>query len=208
MKRPLLLDLFCGAGGAAMGYHRAGFVVVGVDNRPQPHYPFDFVRDDAFAFVAERDIAKGFDAIHASPPCQAHTAARTIHPDITHEDLLTPTRPLLDATGLPYVIENVPGAPMRPDFVLCGSTFGERRLKRHRWFEVNWTHAPWVPSCSHSKQLVSVFGHGGHVYHGVSEWREVMGIDWMTRDELAQAIPPSFTEFIGRQLLEHLERAA
>jgi len=208
--RPLLLDLFCGAGGAAMGYYRAGFDVVGVDIKPQPHYPFEFVQSDALVFAERLAINNGwrFDAVHASPPCQAFTQAKTIHPTVEHPDLLTPTRALLDLIGLPYVIENVPNAPMRPDFVLCGSAFGEPRLRRHRWFEVNWDAAHLMAPCGHSDQLVSVFGHGGHRYHGVGEWREVMGIDWMTRDELAQAVPPSYTQFIGLHLLDQMARVA
>lgn len=206
--RPRLLDLFCGAGGCSVGYHRAGFDVVGVDIVPHPDYPYEFHQADAMTFPLD-----GFDAIHASPPCQAFTTARVIH-GRAHVDLLTPTRArlLTEAPGVPYIIENVPGAPMRADFVLCGSMFGLRsehgRLIRHRWFEVNWPHLPMVSACNHSGPTVSVFGHGGHVYHGVSDWREVMGIDWMTRDDLAQAIPPAYTEFVGRQLLDHVQEVA
>lgn len=212
---PRLLDLFCGAGGAAVGYHRAGFEVVGVDIEPQPHYPFDFFQADALeAIVGEPLLGHGvsdFDAIHASPPCQAFTNARVIHGN-EHPDLLTPTRPLLEATGLPCVIENVPGAPMRRDFNLCGTQFGLRsdngKLIRHRWFEcVNWS-APFAfqHPCNHSGTTISVFGHGGHVYYGVEDWREVMGIDWMTRDELAQAIPPTFAEHVGGYLMAEIHQ--
>jgi len=195
-----LLDLFCGAGGAAYGYHLAGFDdIVGVDIKLQPRYPFEFVQADALDYVAEH--GQEFDVIHASPPCQAFTNARVIH-GREHPDLLTPTRDSLDRVGKPWVIENVPGAPMRVDLMLCGSMFGESRLKRHRWFEF-WAVLPLMllPPCGHSKQIVSVFGHGGHRYHGVAEWREVMGIDWMIRDELAQAIPPAYTEWIGSKIL-------
>ena len=202
MSKPRLLDLFCGAGGAAMGYHLAGFEVVGVDLHPQPHYPFEFRQADAMTFPLE-----GFDAVHASPPCQAFTSARVIHGNV-HADLLTPMRVRLSDGSAPWVIENVPGAPMRRDFVLCGSQFGEARLIRHRWFEASWpVELSLLPRCAHAKETISVFGHGGHVYHGVDNWREVMGIDWMTRDELAQAIPPAYTEFIGRQLMEQLTLA-
>jgi DNA (cytosine-5)-methyltransferase 1 len=182
-----------------MGYHRAGFEVVGVDHLPQPHYPFEFHQADAMTYPLD-----GFDAIHASPPCQRFTLARVIH-GRQHPDLLTPTRIRLLTTVVPWVIENVPGAPMRPDLTLCGSMFGEPRLKRHRLFEFN--RPPdliLLPPCGHARQIVSVFGHGGHVYHGVQEWREVMGIDWMTRDELSQAIPPAYTEYIGKWLVEVL----
>ena len=221
MSRPRLLDLYAGAGGAAMGYHRAGFDVVGVDLHPQPNYPFEFIQADALLYLRgleSLNIGSGapawfeFDAIHASPPCQAFTNARVIHGN-DHPDLLTPTRELLKETGLPWVIENVPGAPMRKDLVLCGSMFGledeKGQLRRHRWFEFSDpTVAPLVHPCRHEGQTISVFGHGGHVYHGVEQWRSVMGIDWMTRDELSQAIPPAYTEYIGRALLEQLERAA
>jgi DNA (cytosine-5)-methyltransferase 1 len=201
---------FCKAGGSSMGYHRAGFDVVGVDIEPQPRYPFTFYQADAMRML--RDAAQGadaelrqfgiVDAFHASPPCQAFTGARVIY-GRKHPDLLTPARGLLQKLGRPWVIENVPGAPMRPDVVLCGSAFGEPRLKRHRWFE--FSEVPpltLLPPCTHANgKIISVFGHGGHIYPGVAEWREVMGIDWMTRDELSQAIPPVYTEWIGRQLL-------
>ncbi len=196
-----LLDLFCGAGGAAMGYHRAGFDdIVGIDNVPQPNYPYTFVQADALRPPVDLDA---FDLIHASPPCQAFTVAQVIH-DNAHPDLIEPTRALLG--NRPYVIENVPGAPLRRDYVLCGTMFGLRStaglLRRHRLFETSW-HAPsMTPPCSHTGPTVSVFGHGGHIYHGLADWREVMGIDWMTRVELAEAIPPAYTEYIGRVFLE------
>ncbi len=199
-RRPKLLDLFCGAGGCAVGYHRAGFDVVGVDIKPQPRYPFAFVEGDAIAYLHDADLSS-FDAIHASPPCQAFTNARVIHKR-KHPDLLGPTRDLLQKTGLPWVIENVPGAPMRADALLCGSMFGQRKLIRHRCFEFNEPRAFLLPPCDHAKETISVFGHGGHVYHGVAEWREIMGIDWMTRDELAQAIPPAYTKWIGRRIMD------
>ena len=185
-ERPRLLDLFCGAGGSAVGYHRAGFDVVGVDIAPQKNYPYEFHQADAMTFPLE-----GFDAIHASPPCQAFTTARVIHGK-EHPDLLTPTR-----------------APMRADYRLCGSQFGEPRLVRHRWFEASWpVDLVMLPKCAHGPEVISVFGHGGHIYHGVQNWREVMGIDWMTRAELAQAIPPSYTEWIGTQMLRSLAVSA
>jgi DNA (cytosine-5)-methyltransferase 1 len=222
MSRPLLLDLFCGAGGAAMGYHRAGFDVVGVDIKPQPHYPFEFVRGDAFDYLSHN--VSVFDAIHASPPCQAYTVANNIH-QREHPDLLPDARSLLMLTGLPYIIENVPGAPMQNYVQVCGLGLG-LNVKRHRWFESN---APlWGVQCpkSHPGDWLLVFGHTvlerGHEIgrtanngprirrkHTTTErGREAMGIDWMNRDELSEAIPPAYTEFIGQQLIEHLERAA
>lgn len=196
--RPKALDLFCGAGGASMGLYRAGFDVVGVDIKPQPRYPFRFHRADALAFPLE-----GYDFIWASPPCQAYTAARTIH-GRKHPELIEPTRARLEASGTAWCIENVPGAPLRHSIILCGSMFGERRLIRHRLFELSWEWFELVPPCSHGPVTVSVFGHGGHVYNGVAEWKDVMGIDWMNRDELAQAIPPAYGEFIGRAALKQL----
>jgi DNA (cytosine-5)-methyltransferase 1 len=202
VSKPAVVDFGCKAGGMSMGLHRAGWDVVGVDIEPQAHYPFPFVRGDFLELASDVAFMAQFDAAHGSPPCQAFTNARVIH-GRHHEDLLTPLRALLQAWGGPWVIENVPGAPMRRDVTLCGSMFGEPRLRRHRWFEFSTppTDLLLLPPCNHSRETVSVFGHGGHRYHGVEEWREVMGIDWMTRDELAQAIPPAYGELIGKLLL-------
>ncbi len=225
MSKPRLLDLFCGAGGAAMGYHRAGFEVVGVDIKLQKHYPFEFHQADAMTYPLE-----GFDVIHASPPCQAFTALRTTWnaKQNIHFDLLTPTRHRLK--NIPHVIENVPGAPIRAVVMLCGTAFGlgtgNAELRRHRYFESNRTIGL-TPPCSHGNRVIGVYGgHGRNrvrtigVYgggHGEShrskggcnyaaaEQREAMGIDWMTVDELSQAIPPAYTEFIGKQLMAHLQ---
>jgi DNA (cytosine-5)-methyltransferase 1 len=213
VTRPRLLDLFCGAGGAAVGYHRAGFDVVGVDVRPQPRYPFPFHQADAMTFPLD-----GFDAIHASPPCQAFTAAQPIN-GRDHVDLLTPTRVRLAGWGERWVIENVPGAPMRPDMQLCGATFG-LAVQRHRWFEFGWPLFVLQHPCGHvwpGGRPVGVYGHTGTSAtfdatargsgnHGwlVADWRRAMDIEWMTRDELAQAIPPAYTEHVGRALLDAL----
>jgi DNA (cytosine-5)-methyltransferase 1 len=215
--RPRLLDLFCGAGGAGMGYHRAGFEVVGVDIKPQPRYPFEFIQADAMTFPLD-----GFDAIHASPPCQAYSAGRNIWKgrlaEDRHPDLVDATRALIQATGLSYVIENVVGAPLTNYVVLCGDMFG-LGVKRHRLFETSfmiWN----PPSCrsEHPDFFVSVFGGGAkarkkgrgfpktNIVHARAQ--EAMGIDWMTRDEMSQAIPPAFTEFIGSQLLASLSGPA
>jgi DNA (cytosine-5)-methyltransferase 1 len=212
MSRPLLLDLFCGAGGAAVGYHRAGFDVVGVDSKPQPHYPFQFHRDDALRYVD--DVVSGrntfpFQAIHASPPCQAYTQGQRLQGN-EHPDLLPPTRGLLRSTGLPYVIENVPGAPMIAPFTLCGRSMG-LGVKRHRWFETNVTVM--VPPCGSHGDYITVFGHSveqrgnKRIARTVADGRRAMGIDWMNRDELSEASPPAYTEFIGEQLLIHLNRS-
>jgi DNA (cytosine-5)-methyltransferase 1 len=180
-----------------MGLHRAGYDVIGVDIRPQPNYPFKFAQGDALNPPFDLSY---FDLIWASPPCQAFTLARVIHGN-THPNLIPQTRALLTASGRRFVIENVPGAPLRADLILCGSQFGEPRLKRHRHFETNWDCFALLPPCAHDREIVSVFGHGGHVYHGVDDWRRVMGINWMKRDELSEAIPPSYSEFIGRAAL-------
>src|SRR5665213_3193952 len=134
MSRPRLLDLFSGAGGAAVGYHRAGFEVVGVDIKPQPHYPFEFRQKDAL-WVLEGETMEGFDAIHASPPCQAYSKARKLQ-GLRHPDLIASVRELLLAISLPYVIENVPGAPLRNPVLLCGEMFG-LGVRRERLFETN-----------------------------------------------------------------------
>jgi len=180
-----------------MGLHRAGFEVVGVDIKPQKNYPFQFHRHDALTFPLE-----GYDLIWASPPCQAFSNARVIHGK-EHPDLLTPMRTRLQFdAGCVWVIENVPGAPMRKDLILCGSMFGESRLRRHRWFECDEPRLMPIGPCQHGNgETVRVFGHGGDVYNTVDTWREVMGIDWMNRAELAQAIPPAYSEFIGKQLI-------
>jgi DNA (cytosine-5)-methyltransferase 1 len=217
--RPRLLDLFCGAGGAAMGYHRAGFDVVGVDIAPQPRYPFEFVRVDAMLVLASwrahGEAWRGpFDAIHASPPCQRYSVATGVQYRDDHPDLIGPVRELLADTSLPWVIENVPGAPMRPDLKLCGCMFALPNLKRERWFETSWQAFEMRPPCDHREPVITVSGTGagnqhsraGH--HGFDDWRRVMGIGWMTGRELAEAIPPAYTEHIGRQLLAALEVAA
>ncbi len=215
LLRPRLLDLFCGAGGAATGYHRAGFDVVGIDNRPQPNYPFEFVQSDALEFLASDLGADGFDAIHASPPCQAFTKARKLQGN-DHLDLIGPARELLEETGLPWVIENVPGSPLRNPVVLEGQMFEGLRTQRKRWFETNWPlEVPFLrpprpaPQAKMGRpardgEWLQVVGH----FSGVPAGREAMGIDWMTQGELAHAIPPAYTELIGHQLLQHLRVAA
>ncbi len=209
MTRPLLLDLFCGAGGAAVGYHRAGFDVVGVDIAPQPNYPFEFHQGDAMTWPLD-----GYDAIHASPPCQAYSVATLQHRATnTYPDLVAATRERLVASGLPYVIENVPGAPLLNAVQVCASGLGMVRLRRHRLFESN-RFLFGVP-CVHGQNIdiLSVVGHSegsGKSGPGYlkADKEYAMGIDWMNRDELSEAIPPAYTEFIGAQLLQHLGVAA
>lgn len=220
MSKPRLLDLFCGAGGAGAGYARAGFEVVGVDLKPQPHYPFLFIQGDALEFVARN--WKHFDAIHASPPCQRFTAARTLQ-GRAHADLVAPTREVLRQLDLPYVIENVPGAPLLDPVTVCGLTLG-LNVKRHRLFESNVALHGTGCVKGHPGDWLIVFGYsalrrskgsgtGPKKDRGKSKGKSVphaeacaaMGIDWMTRMELSQAIPPAYTEFLGRQLLAHVE---
>ena len=212
MKPLRLLDLFCGAGGAAVGYHRAGFEVFGVDRNPQPRYPFEFVQADALEFPLD-----GFDAIHASPPCQKYSAMTSCRVGLAdkYEALAEAVRERLEASGSPWVIENVEGAPLnrRSDIfgnhgvMLCGSMFG-LPLYRHRLFETSFPiespkHPPhdipaskaghWRPGT-----IISVCGNCSPI----SVARKAMGIDWMNREELAEAIPPAYTEFVGRRLMQ------
>lgn len=207
MPSPVLLDLFCGASGAAVGYARAGFRVIGVDHRPQPHYPFDLVCGDALEVLA-KGYWSGFDIIHASPPCQGYMTGGTHH---DAPRLIEPLRPLLEATELPYVIENVPGAPLRRDYVMCGSQFG-LPLRRHRIFETNMPKPKVKRLCDHRGPVVGVYGHP-HGERGawptmlpstLESWQHAMGINWMTAQEMTQAIPPAYTELIGAQILRSL----
>ncbi len=203
-----LLDLFCGAGGAAMGYHRAGFEVVGVDIKPQPHYPFTFRRDDALSFA--REFWSEFSVIHASPPCQAFSVSRFLWKK-KYPDLITPLKEFLYyEQDLPFIIENVPNAPIYPHIILCGSQFnlysGIRPLHRHRWFEIgNYKTFALIPPCQHGKNTLKVFGHSSERDGTMKERSEAMEINWMTNDELSQAIPPAYTQWIGRQLMRHLK---
>jgi DNA (cytosine-5)-methyltransferase 1 len=212
-----VLDLFCKAGGAAMGYARAGFEVVGVDIEPQPNYPFEFIQADALTFEID---ALDWDLVHASPPCQGYST-QTADPS-KHRRLIEPVRQRLVEANVRYVIENVEGArkhlidPVR----LCGSSFG-LDLRRHRYFETNWPLE--APPCHHAWQtprfrsldmsmvrkgrLASVVGVHGHInYEGEFPLRcSAMGIEWMTNEELVEAIPPAYTHHIGTALMAHLE---
>lgn len=198
-----------------MGYYRAGFEVEGVDNKPQPHYPFKFYLADALEFPLE-----GYDAYHASPPCQRFSAAARLHQNADlHIDLLTPIRDRLSMINEPYVIENVVGAPMINPTMLCGSSFG-LRVRRHRLFESNFQI--WGLPCSHHWQnknplwsirqryktiktgVCYVFGNQ-EVGQTMEDWKLAMGIDWMVRNELNQAIPPAYTEYIGKYLMKVIQ---
>lgn len=202
--RPTVLDLFAGAGGAALGLYQAGFRVVGVDIRNQPHYPFEFHQGDALTWPLE-----GFDAIWASPPCQHYTRETPPNRRHLHPDLIDDVRELLRATGKSYIIENVPDArrKLRNPIMLCGTMFG-LPIYRHRYFEV---HPEWFGlqiSCRHEKHPVVVTGtprrKTGSFEYKVGVCREAMQISWMTRKELDEAIPPAYSRFLGEQLMKVL----
>jgi DNA (cytosine-5)-methyltransferase 1 len=216
-RKPRLLDLFCCAGGAGTGYSRAGFDVVGVDIKPQPNYPFPFIQTDALNL--DPKFISTFDAIHASPPCQSYSdlAKRNGNADAWPR-LIDPIRDVLVDSGLPYIIENVEGAPLRNPIVLCGTMFKGLRVLRHRLFEANFPiltpkHGihPKVHTFDKRKShygktddmrdFVQVTGGGNCT---IAAARDAMGISWMTKNELNEAIPPAYTEFIGKQLLAYL----
>jgi len=183
-----------------MGLYRAGFWLYGVDNKPQPNYPFEFVLADALTYSLE-----GYDAYWASPPCQRFSTMQYIHKNwYKHPDLIEPIRKRLIATSKPFVIENVPLAPLRQDLMLCGTMFG-LRIPRHRIFESSIPLAYPSSLCNHSNKYDPY--HGGEDARGEKEkLADAMGIDWfMTRPEVREAIPPAFSEYIGNQLVSYLE---
>lgn len=208
-----LLDLFCGAGGAGYGYHKAGFEVIGVDNIRKSSYPFEFIKADAMEMLKDHKFLAQFDIIHASPPCQLYSVtgnlAKAQGKPSKKPNLLPEVRELLKASGKPWIIENVVGAPML-GVVLCGSMFG-LRVRRHRIFESS--HKLKTLSCDHKAQgrPVGVYGsmndeipNGGRTAKTLREGQEAMGIDWMGWSNLKEAIPPVYTEFLGRQLIESI----
>jgi len=216
--KPRLLDLFCCAGGAAKGYRDAGFEVVGVDINPQPNFPYEFIQMDALKL--DPRFLREFDAIHASPPCQSYSVLAKRNGNAADwPRLIEPVRRMLRKTGLPFVIENVVGAPLDCPIMLCGTMFPSLRVIRHRLFEANFafltpSHRP-HPKChtrdkrkSHYgktcewKDYVQVTG-GGNC--SVAAAQDAMGIDWMNKAELNEAIPPAYTQFIGRWLLREIE---
>lgn len=235
MSKPRLLDLFCGAGGAGMGYHRAGFEVVGVDIKPMKQYPFEFHQADAIEYGHAH--WSEFDAIHASPPCQAHSSLKVMPNAREHECFIDRTRELLRLSGLPYVIENVVGSPLQDSpaslfvetwgITLCGSMFGlnngDYELRRHRIFESSFPVSQ--PKCNHKLPVIGFYGdhartrqrtidgnrnRGGDITgkeRKLALARDLMGIDWMEWKEVCQAIPPAYTEFIGRRLMAELQDA-
>lgn len=217
-----VLDLFCGAGGAGMGYRDAGHEVVGIDiKRRKCGYPAgDFIKADVLDVLEDLRYLRSFDLIHASPPCQTHTRAKHLRDaqgkTTGKVDLIPQTRNALAYAGVPYVIENVPGAPLRADLLLCGSMFdhlytydhtGRRWLQRHRIFELHGIEVE-QPDCDHKGAGVRPLGvygskgdnipSGGQTARTLAEGSNVMGIDWMPWAALVEAIPPAYTEHIGR----------
>ena len=215
-----LLDLYCKAGGASAGYAAAGFQVVGVDIEPQPHYPFEFIQASALDVLQDRKFVESFDAIHASPPCKVHTSLKAFSSK-HHLDLVPETRELLKSYSAPWVMENVPGAPLIDPLILCGSMF-DLGVRRHRLFETSFPTAQ--PPCRHAEQnasspgypvknyhsgkpvihmspVIGVYGRGQGLGPGEVElWRKAMGTPWMTKDEMAQAIPPAYAQHMGNLL--------
>lgn len=208
MTKLRLLDLYCGAGGCAWGYHVAGFEVTGVDIKPMPHYPFEAIEGDALEYLAEH--GSEYDVIHASPPCQDYSHVKSLTTK-TYPRLIEPTREALISLGKPYIIENVPGSPLVDPIELCGAMFNLRTY-RHRLFESNVAiSAPGHPAHRRPNaklgskplphEMMYVVGNCG----SMGEARKAMGISWMTRSELVEAVPPRYTHYIGRQLVEALK---
>ena len=218
--KPKLLDLYCKAGGAAMGYYKAGFEVVGVDIEPQPNYPFKFIKADAIHYVIE--YGHEYDIIHASPPCQKYSNSTALFRANGKEyaDLVAVTRKALQFVNKPFVIENVPGAPIRNDIVLMGHMFGLKVLRKRHFETSFFVLQPGIPKPNGTVRdgdFVSVFGHASY---GKSKgdktpkfkkktiretWAYAMGIDWYMKDvELSESIPPAYTEYIGKQAIELL----
>lgn len=223
-----LLDLFCGAGGCSEGYRRAGFTeIVGIDIKPQPRYPFTFIQADALR--PPLDLSR-FDLVHASPPCQAYSALNTMSNRREHPMLVEAIREMLQNSGVPWVIENVFGAPLLSPVMLCGSQFGLTALdgyslQRHRYFESSLSLPFLRPACSHGKKTVGVYGAKARDiakekrhYSKPKESRgapigvvlpkstafQAMGIGWMNMEEISEAIPPAYTQWIGERIIESL----
>jgi len=214
VSKPRLLDLFCKAGGGSVGYYAAGFEVIGVDIKKQKRYPYEFIQADALDIFKDKDFMNSFDAIAASPPCQTHSITQHLRnaqgKSTDKVDLIPQTRTALIETGKPYIIENVPGAPLINPVQVCGSAFG-LKVRRHRRFESNAKLLGTI--CKHKEQgrPVGVYGSmkdeipkGGKTATSIEEARAAMGIDWMIWGELVEAIPPLYTMFLGQQLMDKL----
>jgi len=206
-----LLDLFCGVGGASVGYAKAGFDVYGVDLKHGKRYPFTYLRADVLDVLKDDKFIKQFDVIHASPPCQTHSITKHLRnaqgKSTSKIDLIPETRAALIASGKPYIIENVVGSPLNNPIQLCGSSFG-LQVRRHRLFESNMTLQG--SECNHKAQgrPVGVYGslndeipNGGKTAKTINQARIAMGIDWAIWTELVEAIPPAFTKYIGDQVI-------
>ena len=206
-----LLDLYCKAGGASRGYQLAGFEVVGVDIKKQKRYPYEFIQADCLELMKDMEFLRSFDVITASPPCQTHSITQHLRnaqgKSTDKIDLIPQTREALVASGKPYVIENVPGSPLINPIRMCGSSFG-LKVRRHRLFESNIQLTSSI--CNHKEQgkPVGIYGSmrdeipkGGHTAKSIEQAREAMGIDWMIWGELVEAIPPIYTQTIGKQIL-------
>ena len=207
-----LLDLYCKAGGASRGYQLAGFEVVGVDIKKQKRYPYEFIQADCLELMKDMEFLRSFDVITASPPCQTHSITQHLRnaqgKSTDKIDLIPQTREALVASGKPYVIENVPGSPLINPIRMCGSAFG-LKVRRHRLFESNIQLTSSI--CNHKEQgkPVGIYGSmrdeipkGGHTAKSIEQAREAMGIDWMIWGELVEAIPPIYTAFLGKQILD------
>jgi hypothetical protein len=206
-----LLDLYCKAGGASKGYADAGFEVTGVDIKKQKRYPYTFIQANCLELMQDLDFLRSFDVIAASPPCQTHSRTKHLRDaqgkSTDKVDLIPQTREKLIESGRPYIIENVPGAPLINPIQMCGSYFG-LKVRRHRLFESNYRLIG--SPCKHKEQgkPIGIYGSmrdeipkGGHTAKSIEEAREAMGIDWMLWGDLVEAIPPRYTYEIGKQLI-------
>jgi len=207
MNKLKLLDLFCGAGGASMGYSMAGFDVTGIDVKHGKRYPFTYIRGDVRDYL-NTDYLSQFDVIHASPPCQTHSITKHLRnaqgKSTSKIDMIPEVREALIASGKPYIIENVPQSPLINPIQLCGSSFG-LKVRRHRLFESNMSLVG--STCNHTTRPVGVYGslndeipRGGKTAETIDQACEAMGIDWAIWTELVEAIPPAYTHYLGEQI--------
>lgn len=206
-----LLDLFCGVGGASVGYAKAGFELHGVDLKHGKRYPFTYTRANVLDIIKDQEFIDQFDVIHASPPCQTHSITQHLRnaqgKSTNKVDLIPETRAALIASGKPYIIENVPGSPLINPVQLCGSSFN-LKVRRHRLFESNMPLQGSV--CDHKKQgrPIGVYGslndeipQGGKTATTITEARNAMGMEWAIWSELVEAIPPTYTKYLGEQIV-------